>query len=65
MTTLEALTDEQIGFYEENGYLVLERRVPMDRIEAIRSEIARFTAEARGMTEFERPARSGGKPPAR
>lgn len=52
MTTLEALTDEQIGFYEENGYLVLERRVPMDRIEAIRSEIARFTAEARGMTEL-------------
>ena len=46
----EALSAEQIAFYEEHGYLVLERRIPMDIIEAIRAEIARFEQEARGLT---------------
>lgn len=50
MTKLEALTPEQVRFYEENGYLVLENRVPEDIIAAIRAEIARFEIEARDMT---------------
>ncbi len=47
----EALSQDQIQFYQDNGYLVLERRVPENIIEEIRSEIARFEDEARGMTE--------------
>ncbi len=47
----EALSQDQIRFYQDNGYLVLERRVPEDIIADIRSEIARFEDEARGMTE--------------
>lgn len=47
----EALSAEQIAFYRDNGYLLVENRVPMDIIEALRAEIARFQDEARGMTE--------------
>lgn len=50
MSKREALTTEQVRFYEENGYLVLENRVPGDIIAAIRAEIARFEIEARDMT---------------
>ncbi|MDJ0628169.1 MAG: phytanoyl-CoA dioxygenase family protein [Rhodobacter sp.] len=46
----EVLTDAQIAFYRDNGYLVLENRIPMAAIEAIRAEIARFEEEARGLT---------------
>ena len=46
----EVLTDEQVEHYRREGYLVLEDRVPMEIIEAIRAEIARFQDEARGMT---------------
>lgn len=46
----EALTADQIAFFREQGYLVLERRIPMEIIEDIRAEIARFEIEARGMT---------------
>jgi len=46
----EALTREQVGFYDDNGYLVLEKRVPDTIMDAIRAEIARFTGMARGMT---------------
>ncbi|MEX2520180.1 MAG: phytanoyl-CoA dioxygenase family protein [Paracoccaceae bacterium] len=46
---MEALTAEQKSFYEEHGYLLLERRIPMAIIEEIRAEIARFEDEARGM----------------
>lgn len=49
--TREVLTDEQVSFYENNGYLVLENRVPMHIIEDVRAEITRFQEEARGMTE--------------
>lgn len=49
--TREVLTDEQVEFYDREGYLVLENRVPMDTIEDIRAEIARFQEEARGMSE--------------
>lgn len=47
---METLTAEQKSYYQETGYLLLERRVPMAIIEEIRAEIARFEDEARGMT---------------
>lgn len=47
---MEVLTGDQVRFYREHGYLVLENRVPMDLIDAVRAEIARFIEEARGMT---------------
>lgn len=46
----EALSRDQIEFYKENGYLVIENRVPPEIIEALRSEIARFEEEARSMS---------------
>lgn len=46
----ECLTPEQIDHYNSEGYLVLEKRVPEDVMDAIRSEIVRFQDEARGMT---------------
>ncbi len=46
----ETLTAEQRAFYDENGYLILENRVPEGTMEEIRAEIARFTEAARGMT---------------
>lgn len=50
MSPPECLTADQIAFYRENGYLVLENQVPMERIARIRQEIARFATEARDMT---------------
>lgn len=47
---MEVLSAADIGFYRENGYIVVPDRVPMAVIEAIRAEIARFEDEARGMT---------------
>lgn len=47
---MEVLTADQKAFYETEGYLVLENRIPMDVIEGIRAEIARFEDMARGMT---------------
>lgn len=46
----EVLTPDQIAFYEENGYLVLERHLPDNWLETIHNEIARFEGEARQMT---------------
>lgn len=46
----EVLTPDQIAFFQEQGYLVLERRIPMEIIENIRAEIVRFEEEARTMT---------------
>lgn len=51
MASREVLSEEQIAFYNTQGYLVLEKRIPDDIIAAIRSEIARFEEEARGITE--------------
>jgi ectoine hydroxylase-related dioxygenase (phytanoyl-CoA dioxygenase family) len=51
MREREVLSSEQIAFYEDQGYLVLEDRIPSAIIESIRKEIARFVEEARGMTE--------------
>ena len=50
MSTPETLTATQIASYRDNGYLVLERRVPIETIEAIRSEIARFEAEQKAQS---------------
>ena len=47
----EVLDDGQVGFYRDNGYLVLEKRVPERLIQDIRDEIAGFYHEARGLTE--------------
>jgi ectoine hydroxylase len=46
----EVLSEAQIAFYRDEGYLVLEKRIPDDIIAAIRAEIARFEEMARGMT---------------
>jgi ectoine hydroxylase len=51
MADREVLSEEQVAFYRSEGYLLLERRIPEDIIVALRSEIARFEAEARGLTE--------------
>ena len=47
----EVLSAEQIGFYKDNGYLVLENRVPAETMAAIRDEIVRFQTLAAGMTQ--------------
>lgn len=46
----EALSHEQIAFYAQNGYLVLNGRVPAGIVAEIRKEVARFQDIARGMT---------------
>ena len=46
----EVLSPEQVKFYEENGYLVLENQIPPEWIAKIRAEIARFENEAATMT---------------
>ncbi len=46
----EVLSENQVRFYEDNGYLLLEERVPAEVLERLRGEIARFVREARGMT---------------
>lgn len=46
----DGLRQDQIDFYNQNGYLVLERRIPDTVIGAIRDEVARFEDEARGLT---------------
>lgn len=46
----EVLSQSQIAFYRDNGYLVLERHLPDTVIDDIRTEISRFEDEARGMT---------------
>lgn len=43
---MEVLTGNKVEFYKENGYLVLENRVPIEIIEALRAEIERFAVEA-------------------
>lgn len=46
----ETLTRAQIDHYNDQGYLVLENRVPDAVMDDVRSEIERLTAMARGMT---------------
>lgn len=49
--TLECLTPEQHDFYEREGYLLLESRIPQNIISQCRAEIERFTAEARDLLQ--------------
>jgi len=51
MAELEVLSADQVRLYEENGYVLVENRVPMPVIEALRAEITRFIEEARGLTQ--------------
>ena len=46
----ECLTAEQISFYNDTGYLVLENHLELDVIQNIRDEIARLELLAVGMT---------------
>ncbi|MGF1477615.1 MAG: phytanoyl-CoA dioxygenase family protein [Geminicoccaceae bacterium] len=46
----EVLSQDQVRFYQDNGYLVVENRIPQGRIQALRDEIARFQDEARRMS---------------
>jgi len=46
----EMLSPDQIAFYGVQGYLILENQVPLAVIEDLRAEVARFEAEAKGMT---------------
>ena len=46
----EVLSEDQVRFYRDNGYLLLEKRIPEEMLERLRGEIARFVAGARGMT---------------
>lgn len=47
---LETLTQEQVSFYNEQGYLLLENHIDMSVIEGLREEIARIEKTAYGMT---------------
>ena len=47
----EVLSEDQMAFYESEGYLVLENRLDDTMVEAIRDEIARLSAPAAAMTE--------------
>ena len=47
---MEVLTADQKAFFDTNGYLVLENRIPMEIIDKIRREIAAFEEISKGMT---------------
>ena len=47
----ECLTAEQVSFFNDTGYLVLENHLELDVIQDIRDEIARLELLAVGMTE--------------
>ncbi|WP_420349061.1 phytanoyl-CoA dioxygenase family protein [Pelagibius sp.] len=49
-TRREVLSDAQARHYGDHGYLVLESRIPEEVLQTIRTEIARFVEEARGLT---------------
>jgi len=51
VTMPETLNSDQIGQYEAEGYLVLENQISEDWLGKIHAEIARFEAEAIGMTD--------------
>lgn len=48
--SFEAITPTQKAFYDENGYLVLENRIPDAILNNIRAEIAKYQDQARGLT---------------
>ena len=47
----ECLSADQVSFYQETGYLILENHLDMAVIQDIRDEIARLESLALGMTE--------------
>ena len=47
----ETLTQDQIAFYQESGYLVLENQIPDSWMHRIRTEISRFEDEAALLNE--------------
>lgn len=47
---LEVLSEEQVAFYQEQGYLVLEKYLSDETIVSVRDEIARLERQAIGMT---------------
>ena len=49
--TLEALSEDDVRFYRDNGYLVVPNRIPEAEVAALRDEIARLIESARGMTQ--------------
>ena len=48
---METLTQAQADSYHEEGYLVLEGRIPPDRLARLHAEIARYEEKARGLAE--------------
>ena len=48
---LEALSQAERDFYEEQGYLVLENRIPAEMMSRIHAEIERLSAPAAQMTQ--------------
>ncbi|RLJ59256.1 ectoine hydroxylase-related dioxygenase (phytanoyl-CoA dioxygenase family) [Litoreibacter meonggei] len=48
---METLTQTQKDFYDENGYLILEKRIPEDVLASLRAEIAKYQEQAKSLTE--------------
>lgn len=46
----EVLSEDQVRFYRDKGYLLLEARIPPGALQRLRGEIARLIESARGMT---------------
>ncbi|WP_281857723.1 phytanoyl-CoA dioxygenase family protein [Litoreibacter halocynthiae] len=49
--SMETLTQSQKDFYDENGYLVLEKRIPDDILTNLRTEIAKYQEQAKSLSE--------------
>ena len=49
--TLEALSEDDVRSYRDNGYLVVPNRIPEAEVAALHDEIARLIESARGMTQ--------------
>ncbi|MEL6318984.1 MAG: phytanoyl-CoA dioxygenase family protein, partial [Pseudomonadota bacterium] len=48
---LECLTPAQVAFYNDNGYLLLESRLPREVLDHAHAEVAAFREEARTLRE--------------
>ena len=46
-----ALTDQQLEFWNENGYLAIEGVLPPHEVEELRRALDRLTIHAEGLTE--------------
>lgn len=47
----EVLTDDQIAFYRDNGYLLIENRLPLAEVERCRAEVERLSQQAAGLAQ--------------